>query len=65
MTASTLARTPGAKPSARRRRFFLGGVVFYSRDPDLGVLLVPVGATLLLVSLYSIATALFETELWT
>jgi heme A synthase len=38
--------------------FFLGGVVFYSGDPGVGVLLVPVGATLLLLSLYWIASAL-------
>jgi hypothetical protein len=37
--------------------FFLGGVVFYSGDPGLGVLLVPVGAMLLLLSLYWIASA--------
>jgi hypothetical protein len=36
--------------------FFLGGVVFYSGDPGLGVLLVPIGATLLLLSLYWIAS---------
>ena len=37
--------------------FFLGGVVFYNGDPGLGVLLVPVGAMLLLLSLYWIAIA--------
>jgi hypothetical protein len=37
--------------------FFLGGVVFYSGDPGVGVLLVPIGATLLLLSLYWIASA--------
>jgi hypothetical protein len=35
--------------------FFLGGVVFYGGDPGLGVLLVPVGAVLLLLALFSIA----------
>jgi hypothetical protein len=35
--------------------FFLGGVAFYSGDPGLGVLLVPVGAVLLLVAVFSIA----------
>jgi hypothetical protein len=35
--------------------FFLGGVVFYSGDPGLGVLLVPIGGVLLLVALFSIA----------
>src|SRR5262245_27907469 len=37
--------------------FFLGGVVFYSGDPGGGVLPVPVGAALLLLSLYWIAIA--------
>jgi hypothetical protein len=40
--------------------FFLGGVVFYSGDPGVGVLLVPVGATLLLLSLYWIARAVWS-----
>jgi hypothetical protein len=35
--------------------FFLGGVAFYSGDPGLGVLLVPVGAVLLLSALVRIA----------
>jgi len=30
--------------------FFLGGLVFHAGDPGLGVLLVPIGATLLLVA---------------
>ena len=37
--------------------FFLGGVVFYSGDPGLGVLLVPIGGVLLLVAIFSIARA--------
>ena len=37
--------------------FFLGGVVFYAGDPGLGVLLVPVGATLLLTAVFLIARA--------
>jgi len=37
--------------------FFLGGVFFYSGDPGLGVLLVPPGAMLLLVAVFSIAMA--------
>lgn len=37
--------------------FFLGGVAFYSGDPGLGVLLVPIGGVLLLVALFSIARA--------
>jgi hypothetical protein len=35
--------------------FFLGGVAFYSGDPGLGVLLVPVGGVLLLVAILWIA----------
>src|SRR5712692_4674363 len=35
--------------------FFLGGVVFYSGDPGVGVLLVPIGAVLLLLALFWIA----------
>jgi hypothetical protein len=35
--------------------FFLGGVSFYAGDPGLGVLLVPVGASLLLAALFLIA----------
>lgn len=37
--------------------FFLGGVVFYSGDPGLGVLLVPVGAVLLLTAVFLMASA--------
>ncbi|MEM7232453.1 MAG: hypothetical protein AAF517_09780, partial [Planctomycetota bacterium] len=29
--------------------FFLGGVFFYSGDPGLGILLVPIGAILMLI----------------
>ena len=35
--------------------FFLGGVSFYAGDPGLGILLLPVGATMLLAGLYLIA----------
>jgi hypothetical protein len=35
--------------------FFLGGVAFYSGDPGLGVLLVPIGAAFLLMALLSAA----------
>jgi hypothetical protein len=35
--------------------FFLGGVAFYSGDPGLGVVLVPVGAALLLFAVFLIA----------
>ena len=35
--------------------FFLGGVAFYSGDPGVGVLLVPVGGVLLLFAVFSIA----------
>src|SRR5260221_3098657 len=38
--------------------FFLGGVVFYSGDPGLGVLLVPVGAVLLLTALFLVARSI-------
>jgi hypothetical protein len=37
--------------------FFLGGVTFYSGDPGVGVLLVPIGGVLLLFALFSIARA--------
>jgi hypothetical protein len=37
--------------------FFLGGIAFFSGDPGLGVLLVPVGAVLLLWAVFSIARA--------
>jgi hypothetical protein len=36
--------------------FFLGGILFYSGDPGLGVLVVPVGAVLLLIALFYIAS---------
>lgn len=36
--------------------FFLGGIGFYSGDPGLGVLLVPVGAVFLLAALYLVAS---------
>ena len=35
--------------------FFLGGVTFYAGDPGLGILLVPVGAALLGIGVFSIA----------
>lgn len=37
--------------------FFLGGVQFFKADPGLGILLVPPGALLLLVSVYLTARA--------
>jgi uncharacterized membrane protein YhaH (DUF805 family) len=37
--------------------FFLGGVSFYSGDPGLGILAVPVGATLLVIAVFLIARA--------
>src|SRR5687768_16544512 len=37
--------------------FFLGGVVFYSGDPGLGIVLVPPGAILLLVALFCLGHA--------
>jgi hypothetical protein len=38
--------------------FFLGGVVFYSGDPGLGILLVPIGGVLLLLALFWTARGL-------
>jgi hypothetical protein len=38
--------------------FFLGGLVIYSGDPGLGILLVPVGGLLLLVAVFATARAL-------
>jgi hypothetical protein len=38
--------------------FFLGGVAFYSGDPGLGILLVPVGAVLLLTAVFFMARAI-------
>ena len=35
--------------------FFVGGVQFYGGDPGLGILLVPVGATLLLIAVFLVA----------
>jgi hypothetical protein len=35
--------------------FFLGGVTFYSGDPGVGVILVPIGAALLLWAVFQIA----------
>jgi hypothetical protein len=35
--------------------FFLGGVAFYSGDPGLGILLVPVGAILLLTAVFRVS----------
>jgi hypothetical protein len=42
--------------------FFLGGVVFYSGDPGVGVLFVPIGAVLLLLALYWIARAVSQSR---
>jgi hypothetical protein len=38
--------------------FFVGGIQFYSGDPGLGILVVPVGAVLLLAALFFIASNL-------
>ena len=38
--------------------FFLGGIAFFSGDPGLGIVLLPVGAVLLLAAVFSIARAL-------
>ena len=40
--------------------FFLGGIAFYSGDPGLGVLLVPVGGMLLLFAVFWIARGASE-----
>jgi hypothetical protein len=37
--------------------FFIGGLVFYAGDPGLGILLVPVGAVLLLTTVFLVARA--------
>ncbi len=37
--------------------FFLGGIAFYSGDPGLGILVLPVGATLLVIAVFLIARA--------
>jgi len=42
--------------------FFLGGVAFYSGDPGVGVLLVPLGAASLLWAIFSIARGITVTE---
>lgn len=36
--------------------FFLGGIVVYGGDPSLGILLLPVGAALLLIAVFLLAT---------
>jgi hypothetical protein len=36
--------------------FFLGGIAFFSGDPGLGVVVVPLAAALLLWTLFSIAS---------
>lgn len=38
--------------------FFAGGIQFYGGDPGLGILLVPIGATCLAVSVFQIARSL-------
>ena len=43
--------------------FFFGGVSFYSGDPGLGILAVPVGATLLGIAVFLIARASGSAEL--
>jgi hypothetical protein len=40
--------------------FFAGGAVYYSGDPGLGVLLVPVGAVLLLIAVFLLARSVSE-----
>ncbi len=54
-TASRLLVTAGILLPAG---FFLGGVVIYSGDPGLGILLVPLGATALVVAVFIAARQL-------
>ena len=42
--------------------FFVGGVVFYAGDPGLGIIAVPVGATLLTLAVFKTALATRPTE---
>jgi hypothetical protein len=42
--------------------FFLGGISFYAGDPGLGVLVVPVGATLLLMAVFLVARGIESPE---
>ena len=42
--------------------FFLGGISFYGGDPGLGILAVPVGATLLVIAVFLIARASGSTD---
>ncbi len=37
--------------------FFLGGTTFYANDPGVGIILLPIGALLLILSLLLVATA--------
>jgi hypothetical protein len=43
--------------------FFLGGVSFYAGDPGIGIVLLPVGATLLLSAIFLIARAELQSPL--
>ncbi|HJZ71691.1 MAG TPA: hypothetical protein VKE51_08105 [Vicinamibacterales bacterium] len=43
--------------------FFLGGAWFYSGDPGVGILIVPIGAVLLLVALFWIVRGIGNYEL--
>ena len=49
--SSALAGATIVMPAA----FFLGGIAFYAGDPGLGILLLPVGAILLLATIFWIA----------
>jgi hypothetical protein len=42
--------------------FFLGGIVFYSGDPGVGILLLPIGAFLLLAAIFWIARGVSAPE---
>src|SRR5256885_3584236 len=56
--ASAISRTSAALTAATLllpAGFLAGGVFFYAGDPGAGILLVPAGAVLLLLALFSIA----------
>ena len=42
--------------------FFAGGIAFYEGDPGVGVVIVPVGAVLLLIALFTVARDTSRTD---